>query len=154
MLHRWISIWKNGKLVAISDIVVSVTDVFRSRLLAPAVEMHAVRVAMYEIIYVWDALSVIQGVKVQLETLVDLKDLCRSLSSQCHPVDISVRYDVNSTCNYFETNVNLFGQKRSTCCQADVGTKLKSLQLGTFTLTAATSIMQHDLQSIATARKD
>lgn len=120
----------------------------------PAAEILAAGEALDEIVSLKNALSAMLGIKVQLAVLVDSKDLYRSLSSQRHLTDKSVRADVNSICFYHETTVDLFGWIRGSCNPADVGTKLNSPLVETFALTAATGIIHFDLQSKEIAPKD
>ena len=60
---------------------------------------------------------------------------------------------MNSIRFYHETSVDVFGWIRGSCNPADAGTKLNSPLVETFSLTAATGIIQFDLESMDTASK-
>lgn len=76
------------------------------------------------------------------------------MSSQRHPTDTFVRGDVNAIRFFYETTVDMFGWIKGFCNPADVGTKLNSPLVDTYALTAATEILQFDIQSMDSAPKN
>lgn len=88
-----------------------------------------------------NTLSVIFETPIRLALLVDSMDLYKSLSSQRHTTDKSVRSDVNAIRFYYETTVDLFRWIKGIYNPADVGTNLNSPLIETYALTAATGII-------------
>lgn len=96
-------------------------------------------------------MSVIIELDVRLAIFVEYMNLYKSLSSERHPTDKTVRSYVNTIRLYYETTVHMLGWIRGTGNPVDVGTKLSNPLVETYALTAATGVIKFDLMWMETA---